>query len=219
MRFRKRSRPLPLNGAVAVTASIGIAMQSNFDVKWFQIAVEHLRAAEEARGRALAAEDGSTEMAEAFDDETRATMVVVAASAFAVDALAIKLGALLEDRIEVKGHTPRVVETLKTALDLGNRTAEWQKSIPELFELRGELVHFRGKFHPSQPHPSGKSNVSREASVYSVERAQWAVDLAQEVLTVAYTSPRKKHAAVVEWAEKNPHLPEMLERLRRGERP
>ena len=153
-------------------------------------------------------------MAEAFDDETRATMVVVAASAFAVEALAIKLGDLLEGRIEAKGYTPRVVETLKTAVDLGKRTVEWQKSIPELFGLRGELVHFRGELHPSQPHPTGKSHVSREANVYSVERARWAVELAYEVLTVALTSPRKKHAAVVAWAESQPDTPKMLERIR-----
>jgi hypothetical protein len=45
MPFWKRSRPVELSAAVTLTASIGIAMQSNFDIKWFPIAVEHLRAA------------------------------------------------------------------------------------------------------------------------------------------------------------------------------
>jgi hypothetical protein len=191
-------------------------MQSSFDIKWFLIAVEHLRAAEEARGRALAAEDGSTEMAEAFDDETRATMVVVAAAAFAIDALYQKLDELLDESLRSRAErlSGRIVETFKTALDLGKRTAEWQSSIPDLFKLRRELVHFRGELHPSQPHPSGKSHVSREASVYSVERARWAVDLAYEILTVALASPRTKHAAVVAWAESQPDTPKMLERIR-----
>jgi hypothetical protein len=216
MKFRKRSRPVELSAAVTATASIGIAMQSNFDIKWFLIAVEHLRAAEEARGRALAAEDGSTEMAEAFDDETRATMVVVAAAAFAIDALYQKLDELLDEslRSHAERLSGRIVETFKTALDLGKRTAEWQSSIPDLFKLRRELVHFRGELHPSQPHPSGKSHVSREASVYSVERARWAVDLAYEILTVALASPRTNHAGVVAWAESQPDTPKMLERIR-----
>jgi hypothetical protein len=103
---------------------------------------------------------------------------------------------------------------IRPTLDLDKRTAKWQSSIPELFELRRELVHFRGELHPSQPHPSGKSHVSREASVYSVERARWAVDLAYEILTVALASPRTKHAAVVAWAETQPDTPKMLERIR-----
>ena len=192
-------------------------MQSNFDIKWFLIAVEHLRAAEEARGRALAAEEGSTEVAEAFDDETRATMVVVAAAAFAIDALYQKLDELLDESLRSRTDrlSGRIVETFKTALDLAKRTAEWQSSIPDLFKLRRELVHFRGELHPSQPHPSGKSHVSREASVYSLERARWRPStLAYEILTVALASPRTKHAAVVAWAESQPDTPKMLERIR-----
>jgi hypothetical protein len=36
--------------------------------------------------------------------------------------------------------------------------------------------------------PTGKSNVSTENVVYSAERATWAVDLALEVLTTAYSA-------------------------------
>jgi hypothetical protein len=42
-------------------------MRSNFDTKWFQIAVVHERAAIGARERAIGSPDGSKEMAEAFD--------------------------------------------------------------------------------------------------------------------------------------------------------
>lgn len=40
-----------------------------------------------------------------------------------------------------------------------------------------------------------------ENSVYTVERATWAVELALEVLTIVYSSPRKKYAALVKWSE------------------
>jgi hypothetical protein len=59
-------------GAIAhvrVMGEITVKISSNFDIKWFRIAVEHEQAAVEARARAVAAPDGSTEMAEAFDDE------------------------------------------------------------------------------------------------------------------------------------------------------
>jgi hypothetical protein len=107
---------------------------------------------------------------------------------------------------------------LKIALDLGNRTGEVQQSIRDLFGLRGELVHFRGEDHPPQPHPTGKSHVSRESSLYTVEKATWALGVAHEVLTAAYRSPRAKHAALVAWAKSAEHVPAYLDDLQRGER-
>jgi hypothetical protein len=209
---------LSLSGAVAATGAVQIRMRSNFDIKWFQIALTHERIAIEARERAVAAPDGSQEMGEAFDDELQATMVVVAATAFAIDALYVKVDELLDEaaRSRAERLTGRIVETFKTAFDLRKLGAEWQKSIPKLFVFRGELVHFRGEDHESQPHPTGKSNVSMESSVYTVERASWAVDLALEVLTVAYRSPRREHKALVAWAESAAHVPAWLEDLRRG---
>jgi hypothetical protein len=201
-------------------APIGITMRANFDTKWFQVAVAHLRVAEEARKRAEAAEDGSDEMGLAFDDELQATMVVVAAAAFAIDALYVKLNDMLdpEERRQATSRVGTIVETLKSALELGPRTQQWQQSIPELFDVRDELVHFRGEDHPPLPHPTGKSHVSRESSFYTVEKATWALDLAHEVLTVAYTSPRAKHVALVAWAESVAHVPPYLDELRHGKR-
>jgi hypothetical protein len=212
---------LRLGGSArAQTGGVRVLMRSNFDIKWFQIAVAHERAALEARERAVAAPDGSTEMAEAFDDELQATMVVVAAAAFAIDALYVKVDELFDPvvRSRAKGRVGRIVETFKIAFELGKPGVEWQKSIPALFDLRDELVHFRGEDHESQPHPSGKSHVSMENSVYTAEKATRAVDLALEVLTVAYTSPRAKHTELVFWAESNAHVRALLEELRHGKR-
>jgi hypothetical protein len=58
---------LRLGSAVAGTVSVQIRIRSNFDIKLFEIAVEHEREALEARARAGASEDGSNEVAQAFD--------------------------------------------------------------------------------------------------------------------------------------------------------
>ena len=157
-------------------------------------------------------------MAEAFDDELQAAMVVVAAAAFAIDALYVKLDDLLDPSIRASGDTRvgRIVRTFEVALELGRRTQTWQAEIPRLFKRRGELVHFRGVNLESQPHPTGKSHVSRENALYTAEQAARAVDLALEVLTVAYSSPRKKHGALVDWSERATHVPAWLGDLRRG---
>jgi hypothetical protein len=212
--------------AVPATASgemampIAVLLTSNFDVKWFQISLEHERAALDARDRAIAAADGSSEMGAAFDDELKAAMVAIAASAFAIDAMYTKLSDMLDpaDRPRASDRVGFIVETLKAALELGKRGHAWQSSIPGLFEQRDELVHFRGKPYESRMHPTGKSAVSRENVTYTAEAMTSAVDLAFEVLTTAYQSPRKKHAALVEWSQSAAHVPALLENERAAAR-
>jgi hypothetical protein len=66
-------------------------------------------------------------MGDAFDEETQAKMVVIAAAAFAIDALYVKLDDMLApgDRCVAGNRVGRIVETLKTSLDLGRRTDRW----------------------------------------------------------------------------------------------
>jgi hypothetical protein len=204
--------------AEAFGTGVTIRITSNFDTKWFQVALEHERAALEARDRAIAAPDGSGEMAKAFDAELMAAMVAIAASAFAIDALYTTLSDMLDpaDRVRAKDRVGTIVETFKVALELGRRSQKWQTSIPALFDQRDELVHFRGKPYEAMMHPTGKSNVSRENVTYTAETTAHAVDLALEVLTTAYTSPRQKHAALVKWSESAMHVPPYLESLHRA---
>ena len=65
-------------------------------------------------------------------------------------------------------------------------------------------------------HPTGKSGVSRENVTYTAEATAHAVELALEVLTTAYTSPRSKHAAIVDWSKRAAHVPEFIESERRA---
>jgi hypothetical protein len=210
-----------IEALVSGKVTITVRVQSNFDTKWFQIALEHERAALEARARAVAAEDGSSEMGQAFDDELRAAMVAIAAAAFAIDALYVKVSGMLapaehprfDEGVKRAG---RIVETLKVALELGARAQHWQRAIPELFDLRDDLVHFEGQPYETEPQPTGKSNVSRESVIFTAGAATEAVDLALEVLSVTYSSPRKRHNALVKWAESAPHVPPWLEEERRN---
>jgi hypothetical protein len=66
------------------------------------------------------------------------------------------------------------------------------------------------------PHASGKSNVSLENVKYGCGEATRSVDLALEVLTTAYRSPRKQHADLEKWAESAAHVPDWLEQGRRA---
>lgn len=202
------TRPLlPRAGGLGAKLRIG----SNFDVKWFAIALDQEAAAFAARDHAEAAPDGSREMGAAFEAELRAAMVAIAAAAFAIDALYMLDPA---ERVRTSNRIGTIVETLKVALELGKRGQVWQTEIPALFDRRDELVHFRGELHVAGLHPTGKSYVSRESVTYTAESTSSAVDLALEVLTTAYRSPRPRHRAIVKWSENNAHVPPQLEAVR-----
>src|SRR4051794_30045741 len=108
-------------GGIPSAESFGtptIRIKSNFDIKWFQIALDHESAALDARDRAIAAPDGSGEMGQAFDDELKAAMVAIAASSFAIDAMYTTLWDMLDSAARptfaqgVK-RPGRIVETFK----------------------------------------------------------------------------------------------------------
>jgi hypothetical protein len=205
---REKGITVAVTGGASSKASMsGTALlRHNLDITWFRIAVEHERVGLDARSRA------------AVDDEMRAAMVAVVSSAFAMDAMGAKVAEMLGDAApSVKGRISLLVETFKVALDLGPRTQAWQVAIRELFAMRGAIVHFVGEATPGLPHPTGTANVSKEAGTYTIEAAAKAVDLALEILTVAHRQPRRRHAALVEWAERDAHIPAYLEAIRRGE--
>jgi hypothetical protein len=153
--------PVGAGGARASGGGVRALILSNFDTKWFQIAVAHERAARSAREDAIAAPDGSREMGEAFDQEMQAAMVVVAAAAFAIDALYVKVNEMLDPaaRSYAKGRIARIVETFKTAFELNKRTAKWQNDISVLFDLRGELVL-------SAARPTNRSHTRRASRMF-----------------------------------------------------
>jgi hypothetical protein len=102
----------------------------------------------------------------------------------------------------------RIVETLKVALDLGKRQHEWQKAVPALFKLRDPAVHHDGAFYETAPHPVGLTNVSEEQTRYCAEAATHALDLAFDVMTAAYTAPRRQYGGLAEWSGRHaPLLP------------
>ena len=184
-------------------------------IAWFEIAVAHLHAAEKARTRA--AEAGTSgEAAKANHEETQAAMVVIAAAAFCIDALHVKLDGMLipRDRSDAEKRVDRIVETLKLSLDLAERAHRFETSIKELFDLNNALVHFRSAEEDAlQP----LSTQTRDRKSYTLDKAGWAVDLAYGVLFVALMNPRPERKALVPRVADRQHMPQYLDRMRRGD--
>jgi hypothetical protein len=170
---RRASSPHSLRARLS-SPLVSVSIRSNFEITWFRIAVEHERDALAARRTAEQAEEA--DRGDAFDAELRGTMVAVAASAFAVDALHLTINDLLERGLRSSaGGDGRIVETLKIALDLGPRTQDWQRRVPELFERRGSWSTSAGRItHRSRTRPGSRTcRRNRGRSTPTWQEALW----------------------------------------------
>jgi hypothetical protein len=219
----RASKPRGIKSATETSKAMAITGKSrqNFWLKWAEIAIAHEHEAWSARRRAEGAEevDGL-----AFDAEFTASLVSVTSAAFALEALANHaedwLGVSIPEEVqsEWKGKkmpaAVRIFALLSTAFDFGEREEEWRKKVRALFDLRNDAVHFKAEWHELAPHPTGKSDVSREVTIYTAEEASKSVALAAEIIIAGITSPREDQPQVQAWAESAPHVIDRLEELR-----
>jgi hypothetical protein len=92
------------------------------------------------------------------------------------------------------------METLRAGFKLGPAGSRRGRAIKDLYGLRDDAVHFESEFYESQPHPTGKSNVSMENVIYSADSAAQAADLGVErrygLHQVSSTRERRPHKVV-----------------------
>jgi hypothetical protein len=200
---------VPPGGARATGGVVTAKIASHFWVSWTDVAIEHARMAGKARQRAVEAPDGSPAMGKAFDGELKAALVAITAAAFAVDAWfgAVKPMIPLPPHLLAawtkSGARPsraaRVSETLNAGFAVGPVAARWGRQLKWLYALRDGAVHHDSLFVEAAPHPSGKSNVSRENAVYTAEASVAAADLALQIVTRCIGSPRPALFDLVKW--------------------
>jgi hypothetical protein len=84
------------------------------------------------------------------------------------------------------------METLRAGFKLGPAGSRRGRAIKDLYGLRDDAVHFESEFYESQPHPTGKSNVSMENVIYSADSAAQAADLGVECRYGMQVSTRER---------------------------
>ena len=102
--------------------------------------------------------------------------------------------------------TVKIIEVLKDSFVIGPYEAEWTARIDAATRLRNDVVHFKPAWYETVPHPSGKSNVSAERAIYTVERASEYTALAVEVLTTCLSVPRTDRRRVSGWVTGSSHV-------------
>jgi hypothetical protein len=177
---------------------VRVLMQAHLWIWWAEIAIDQEKLAREARTEAL--QETTTNgggLAHALSRETRASLITVAASAHALDAL---YGAVADIVPPVRGQTrwSTLLETFKAAFYVRGAAGGggWAHDFEWLFDLRDAAVHHEEQMLESAPHPTGTA-VSAEDIAYSLESATRAVDLLLAVLQTGIDSPRP---ALTAWA-------------------
>jgi hypothetical protein len=171
---------------------------------WLAIARRARDEATTARERGVAAPlDDDQEFGQALEQEYRATMVVVAASAFAVDAFFASVVQHAPDaRVHAKGRDAEVFETLKRAFRL---SAAQQTALREplrvLYRLRDEAVHPPASWKEPLAHPIYGLGMEPRFVYFRAENAINAQALAQKLIHVCMRCPKPQHADLVEWCE------------------
>ncbi len=187
-------------------------MQPHLWLWWAEIAIDQERLAREARAEALRITPTGDGFGEALIRETRASLIAVSASAYALDALYGVMADIIAP-VETGTRWSTLLETFKVAFYVHGRPGGggWAGEFEWLFDLRDSAVHHDEENRESVPHLTG-TNTSWANVAYSLESAERAVNLMLDVLDTAVLAPRPP---VAEWACNHQHALEALRERRR----
>ena len=195
-----------------------IVMTSHLWISWLRIAVDALAAAKAARAAFVTEEDGVLK-SQYTTDEFERSVVAVAASAHALDAL---YGSQLIDPSVRSGFATgtkrhgKIREALKSVADTGPVNTPWVTDFGWLFDLRDAAAHAEEQPKPAVPHPAGGGYRSQEQADYCVENAERAVDFALSVLRRCVDFPRVGNDNAIAWAQAAREPLAALEQRRQG---
>jgi len=163
---------------------------------WLRIAVRHVGQARRARRQEVVAASFEATESAALSQEFEASLVAIAAVAFAMEALDLELAgsghALDETQFTVPKPTNRgfwISQRLAQAFRLDPTTASrFEEDLVNLFDLRNGSTHFEsGPRAGMHPHPSG-TNTALELTLYTLEQAEAAILLGEAVVAEGASS-------------------------------
>ena len=168
---------------------------------WGCMAVEHAIAARRARDDLLRARSDGRQLE--LEPELRASMIAITGAVTSLEGFEHRVKRTGLTVKEPAGPNPkrheRVWATLRSGFEVDSRASDWQKNIKALYAFRnataGGLLHPTTVFAPSEEHPSGavEGTVSLAYSVFTVERADWAVAVIRDIYGACRGSVRPGH--------------------------
>jgi hypothetical protein len=185
--------------------AVTVRASSHFWIAWSRIAAEQRDESRRARSELLTLPVGG-ELVLGLEREWHASLVAVAAAAFAIDSFYeevksdIPLPQATVSAWQSKGtaRASRIIETLKRGFTIGRQASQWTSDLQRLYHLRDTVVHQRPALEPTMEHPSGRTKVAAEMATYSLEEASASVNLALDIISTCLMSPRPRLSQLVQ---------------------
>lgn len=165
---------------------------------WLRIAIDNEAIAATARKHLLIATGDGTEAgqerARRLEEETRAGLVTISASAFAIEAMALSAGAMagINGVGFATSSAKRACEVLKQCFDLP-QFSEWRKVVIKIFKVRNDAVHPDAGLRDPLYHPAVNAAVPWPAHVYRYENAKASVTTGLHTALEAGRNPKTRH--------------------------
>ncbi len=187
-----------------VDSSMIAELRTDIFDHWLRIAEQASRESEAARKVAVdAAPDDNETFSNALQHEFEASMVAVAASAFAIDAFfASVVEHAPEARVSAGARHATIFETLKRAFSLSQaQLIALREPLRIMFRLRREAVHPPATWAEPVLHPVFNLGMEPRFVNYRAENAVNAQLLARKLIAVCLRKPKARYPALVAWCE------------------
>jgi len=208
--------------ARAVVPAPSILLTASLWIAWLSIAIERAQAARRVRGEMVSLRDQGGNAADLLSGEFEASIVALAASAHALDALygstVVPQSVRDQWRNSSSGREGHIREALKCVFNTGKVNTPWVTEFGWLFDLRDFAVHPPEEAEPPEPHPV-VGNTSAVYVRYSCESADRAASFALSVFRWCVDNPRQTIPGAMEWATQMRPIVEQLEARWRGRTP
>jgi len=204
--FRIRDFRLSLDATTGelVESSMITELRTDIFDHWLRIAEEASGQSEAARKAAIeAAPDDTETFSNALQREFEASMVAVAAAAFAIDAF---FASVVEHapgaRVSAKARHATILETFKRAFSLSQaQLTALREPLRIMFSLRREAVHPPATWAEPVLHPAFDLGMEPRFVKYRAENAVNAQLLARKLIAVCVRNPKARYPALVAWCE------------------
>ena len=183
-------------------------------MSWVAIAADHAATATAARERALLSP--LEQVPRAHDDELRAALVAITASAFALDAFYLAVAQQIEPpATPVKQpRSASLLDTLQRGFALTGDLQQTRLGVEMLYTLRNRAVHHETQFRASVLHPSGRLHVTEEGATYTAEQAHATVELVAELILRCLAGPDPQRSGLVAWCSRHAHVADYFSSVR-----
>jgi hypothetical protein len=204
--FRLRDFHLSFDATTGelVSSSLNPELRADMFPFWLQVAEASAGDAEAARREAIeAAPDEKEKFNDALEREFRASLITVAASAFALDAFYASV-VLHAPTTKVVSRTRdgSIFETLKRAFTMtAKQQANLRDFLKTLFRLRDEAVHPKAAWLAPIAHPVFGLGMEPRIVHFRAENAVNGQLHARRIVWFCLHKPKKKHKDLVTWCD------------------